>query len=71
MSRSLLISVLLGAVSVGIAGCDDDDYYRHAYYPPPPPVVVQAPAKKSRSKAVDAAAGDSAGDKPPEPGPAA
>ena len=42
-----------------------------AHVPHKVEVVVQAPAKKSRSKAVDAAAGDSAGDKPPEPGPAA
>lgn len=42
-----------------------------AHVPHKVEVVVQAPAKKSRVKMVDAAAGDSAGDKPSEPEPAA
>ena len=42
-----------------------------AHVPHKVEVVVQAPAKKSRAKMVDAAAGDSAGDKPSEPEPAA
>ena len=42
-----------------------------AHVPHKVEVVVQAPAKKSRVKVVDAAAGDATGDKPPDPEPAA